>query len=293
MTRLVHAIAGNMNTTFLQNNIYTAIYDIYARAADFHPNLLASAPRSEIARWTDLLVPVEAIDLGWSSGDFGLALKTLALACFPSVENRPAIRSWVRSTLSDGADLHGTQLQAMRRNAQENLGAVIWPVMPPPADPQAVFRGRPTSGEWKPHRANVAFMHRLFSLAEQHGVTVFWLLPPSTPTWLERRTQIGAEQIYEQLARAMLAKHPNLVMIDGRYAGYGASSFYDLKHLHVEGATELTEGLAEVLGRYLSRASSSVPGLWVALPKFRGIPRAPGVEDLDQSKLAVIAAKRR
>jgi len=89
----------------------------------------------------------------------------------------------------------------------------------------------------------------------------------------------------------MLSAHSNLVIIDGRFAGYGASSFYDLTHLHAEGATELTAGLAGVLEPYLSGTAATGQPSWASLPAFRGLPRDRGLEDFDQSKLAVSAGR--
>lgn len=260
-----------------------------AVVVDFHPNLLSAAPGSELQYWSDLLDLGEAIDLGWNSGDPRLTLRTLALAAFPSVKNREAIRSWVASALRGGADENMLLARALERNLRENRGALVWPVRPPPADPGATFRRKPDLGKWTPHRANVAYMHRLFSLAERSGVTVFWLLPPCSPTWQARRQEIGAETTYEGLARGMLSAHRNLVIVDGRFAGYGTSSFYDLTHLHAEGATELTAGLAGVLEPYLSATPTTRQATWASLPPFRGLPRDRGLEDFDQSKLAVSA----
>ena len=257
---------------------------------DFQPNLLSSAPVSSGPYWPELVDARDAIDLGWHARDTRLLLRTVALGLFPALRNRDAIRAAILSGLRGEVSTDGRLCQALDRNFRQNLGARVSPVKSPPADPAEFFRNLPDRGRWKPHRANVAYVHRLFALAEKSGVTVFWLLPPTSPAWQARRKSIGAEAIYETFARSVLKAHRNVVVVDGRHAGYGPSSFYDLTHLHVEGATELSAGLGETIERYLASSPPSgrlTGDSWTALPAHRRMPRDEGLEDLDQSRLAV------
>ena len=260
-----------------------------AVVVDFHPNLLATAPRSSAPYWSDLVDARDAIDLGWNARDPDLFVRTVVFGLLPSLKNRDTIRADLSSAWRGGTPEGRGTCRALARNFRENLGARVSPVTPPPADPEAYFRTLSDRGRWKPNPVNVAYMRRFFALAERSGVLVFWLLPPTSPAWQGRREKLGADASYEALARALQAGYRNVVVVDGRFAGYGASAFHDLTHLHVVGATELSESLATSLSPYLAPAPP-VTATWAALPRFRGLPRGRLPEDLDQSRIAVVEA---
>jgi len=254
---------------------------------DFHPNLLSSAPRSSGLYWPELLGVGGVWELGWVAHDPGLALRTVGLGMSPSLRHRDAIREAIAAAVR-GEEGDGRRLcRALARNFRVNLGAWVAPVTPPPADPEGLLLGLPDRGAWKPHRANLAFMHRLFDRAGRLGIPVVWLVPPTSPTWLARRRVIGAEATYDRLARSMLAEHANLVVVDGRPAGYGASAFHDLTHLHADAASAFSADLADAIAPVVA-ARRVVGPRWIELPKYEGGgARGSAVEDLDQSRLAV------
>ena len=183
---------------------------------DFHSNLLSSAPRSSLPYWADLLDLRKALDLWRETGDTETFAAIAALRLVPSVKDRRAIRSEIVAAFRGEESEDRRLCRALDRNLGQNRGARPSPVKPPPTNPEAYFATGPSHGRWKPNRANVAYMNRLFRLASDSGITVFWLLPPSSPAWRTRRAAIGADEPLTRLARQMHARHPNLVVVDGR-----------------------------------------------------------------------------
>jgi hypothetical protein len=254
---------------------------------DFHPNLMAASPRSSVPYWSELLRLGELLDLGWTTGDTRLVFQTIALAVLPSVRSREAIREAIFAAVQDRENPGRSLNQALARNFGQNLGARVSPVTPPPANPEALLWGLPDHGHWKPNLANLLYMHRFFALAQKAGVRVVWLWPPTSPTWQARRAQIGADGDYERIARAMQATYPGLIVVDGRTAGYAASAFHDLTHLHVEGASEFTAALADWLAPVLAGKPAN-PGAWVSLARYRADAPVRLAEDVEQSRIALI-----
>jgi hypothetical protein len=86
----------------------------------------------------------------------------------------------------------------------------------------------------------------------------------------------------------LLARYPDLVVVDGRSSGYPEGAFGDAFHLNRRGALAYTGGLAEIVERALAEPSR-VSG-WVALPAYREMSTTVQVEDLDESRRAVLRA---
>jgi hypothetical protein len=74
----------------------------------------------------------------------------------------------------------------------------------------------------------------------------------------------------------MQARHPGLVVVDGRSSGYSHTRFIDPGHLNEHGAIALSAELADVLGR--DRGGSR----WVALPPYRDHATSARVVRFDQ-----------
>jgi hypothetical protein len=256
-----------------------------AVVVDFHPNLLSSAPRSSGLLWGELLGPVEALDLALHARDPNLFARTLLAGLLPSFRLRDGVRGSVVAALRGEGWMERALCRALGRNFEANQGARVEPVRAPPPNLDALLWNLPDRGRWKPHRANVAFMHRLFTLAERAGAEVVWLWPPATAPWQARRAAIGGDAAYEALARTLLAGHKNVTLVDGRASGYDLSAFKDLTHLHAGGASALSAGLAEVMAERLGRNPAGPR--WVALPRYQRTAPDPAVEDLDTSRLAL------
>jgi len=257
-----------------------------AVVVDFHPNLLAAAPRSNGLAWAEALDWLELVELGWHSKDVSLVVKNGLARVLPSTRLRTGIRESVLASFRGEAWAERLICRAIERNCRLNRGGWASAVTPSLQDPAFLCSEPPGNRVWKPHRANVAYMRKLFAFAESRGVAVFWIFPPTSPAWQARRVALGADEAYARLARSMQAEFRNLVVVDGRSSGYGASAFRDLTHLHARGAAEFSAALGDVIGASLARRPQERPR-WVALPEFRNRPADPALEDLEQSKTAI------
>ena len=259
---------------------------------DFHPNLLAVAPRST-ETWGDLLTLRESADLLWNSGDLPLFARTSLLRAFPSYRHRSQTRAAILAALR-GQVVHAKRYNDLLRQAYERSGAaLLLPIQDQVRGPESASNAGQHRSAWKPHRCNATYVRRLLQLAEDNGITVAWLLPPTSPEWLARRRAMNAEAPHEAYVRAMSEKFPSIVVIDGRDAEYPSTAFKDLTHLHVGGASELSLGLAAILPRFLrvdgSRESESPR--WLKLPRYQGQPLDPGLEVFDELELALKPAR--
>jgi hypothetical protein len=138
---------------------------------------------------------------------------------------------------------------------------------------------------------NQAALHQLCDLAGRHGITVAWLLPPTRPDWHARRVSIGVVATVDRFVAEVLARHPNLVVLDARDSNFPAEVFRDPTHLDGLGAVALSESIAEALQPILDGPpKKSSPGL-VALRPFEPPAGPIPLEDLARS--AELSTRRR
>ena len=256
---------------------------------DFHPNLLAIAPRST-EYWADLLSVPELADLCWQASDPALFAKTALHQMFPSYRHRTQVRAAVIASFRGEAGYAKRFNDLLRINYQRNGGARLMPVQDQVVtiDPQFKFESHHRA--WSPHRTNVVYVRRLLKLAEASEIVVAWLLPPTSPDWLNRRRSMNAEAPHDAFVKAIQSEFPSLVVIDGREAGYPNSAFRDLTHLHAQGASELSLGLASLLNPLLKK---SPPGIhrsshqWLRPPSYQGSPIDPDLVIFDETQVAL------
>lgn len=270
------------STDFLLRRALAAGVRPEAVIVDFHPNLLAAAPRFNTLVWPDLLTLGESIELAIHARDPNLFTAILLSRLLPSHKDRDGIRTWITSMLSGIPDPERAENIAMLRNWRVNAGAHIAPAV---ASPMADTWSRgavPEHGRWFPHRANAAFLRHFLDLCADHQIRVFWLLPPTTPDWTDRRRRLGITADFERYIRGLMARYPNLNVIDGRDAGYTATVFRDSTHLHRHGAAILSHDLAGVLKQALDHPSTD--HRWLPLPPFRMRSEDLALEDIKQSQ---------
>src|SRR5262249_2287317 len=151
-------------------------------------------------------------------------------------------------------------LSALKRNWYSNRGAWVLPKGPPVPDSSiglARLRFNP---------ATVAYIERIFRLADEHGIRVFWLLPPNLPSFQADLDRLGLDAQHPQFVRRLQSRHQNVIVIDGRHSGYDNRVFMDIIHMTREGGTAMSLDVADILERYLR---GQVPGpRWVDLPAY-------------------------
>ena len=160
------------------------------------------------------------------------------------------------------------------------------PSVPPPADVMTPRPGaRPCAGDWRCDPVNETYVRRFLDLAARHRITVYWLLTPYSPGTQPYEELSGNESLYLDFIRSVQPRYPDLVVIDGRHAGFGHSAFLDGGHLHRDGAARLSIGLADLLNRPDLKTGSR----WVPLPAYPEPPADFQVEDISHTYQALKA----
>ncbi|MBX6312139.1 MAG: hypothetical protein IRY99_04355 [Isosphaeraceae bacterium] len=254
---------------------------------NFKANMIAGDLRTNRRNLAELLDLRDCLALAWAYRDATFFATTALARALPSYRTRDEVRSAILTTLRNKPDDPRRVALPFVRNWVVNQGAMVGTVHPGyrgtvmPQE-ESIFFTTP----WRRDAVNVAYLRRFLRLAEQHRIAVYWLIPPIAPDAQARREQLGLDAEFSRFVAAVQARHPNVTVIDGRHAGYEASSFVDSGHLSPSGAAAFSTAVAEVLR---GGAGASARSRWIKLPPFRPITIA--LEDLDQSRRVVEQAK--
>jgi hypothetical protein len=257
---------------------------------DFEPHLLTNGCAYNADCWSLLLNVRECLDLAWTLGDARLFGSLMASKVFPSYASRTQIRANVLKAFEGNHDWLFYHTGMYIRNWAVNRGAQVMPVNP-------AFQGtiEASHGAFFPRTFGAdamtsIYMRRFLGLAASRGIPVYWLLPPIAPAGQALRDSSGLDAAHTEIVRGVKAEYPNVVVIDGRRAGYPHTVFNDPFHLNCEGATAFTSEIAGLLSETI--ADSSAQSTWLDLPRHVGPAEYP-LEDVQESHLAQAAQAER
>jgi len=241
--------------------------------------------------WPELLGVREAAELAWSGRDASFFGTILVRSFLPSFNVRRELRSGLGQLVRKGDTTAWRQQRAQARNWQLNRGTLV--MAPKPTNPTKITPDRMAEPweEWSPDPVTSEYLRKFFALASGAGIRVFWVIPPTSPEHEGLRVKTGQHAYYTKLAEDLRAEFPGMVVIDGRAPGYGRGVFIDDSHLDRVGAVAFTSDVAEAVARGMAPGGETER--WVALPPFRERPVPGLVEDMDESRLAMGAAKGR
>lgn len=250
-----------------------------------HSNLWA-----QVRQWPEILDARESLELAWTMRDarlFGVLASSLAL---PSSRARFEIRASILSALRGRSSSSLLTVAAVRRNWRINGGAHVMAEITDSAQPTIAQLHGPEAAhllrKWGFDRFGESYAQRLMDLTARYGIAVLWLFPPVGPETLEYRDRTGLTDYFNRLARSIQARYSHVVVIDGRDSGYPPRAFSDLYHLNARGALAYSHSLARIIEQHLADPSN-LPR-WVALPAYREVEADVPIEDIDQSRLAII-----
>jgi hypothetical protein len=262
------AVSGSQATTsyFLLKRVLDAGSRPEAIVVDFNPPLLRVGPRHILTRWGATL---------------GRALTSL--------RNKTSIRANVMDALAGRPSINPSWNGMAIRNWEKNAGAQLMVG-------SGAVRGLTDDAvrklregyypEWKCHPANAEGIDRFLSLASENNIRVFWLLAPLIPALHEEIGRSGIDAQHEEFARSWQAKYPDLVVLDARRKVTELDAFWDPQHLSIVGASAFSRSLGDVLRRSIG---GKLDGRWVSLPEVKIGPLPPGIENIEESRLAVEA----
>jgi hypothetical protein len=235
--------------------------------------------------WQEHVNLREYLDLAALARNGPFCLTTLVGRILPSLRGRLQIQSNVLATLRGEHDQIGAVNRILWRNWSVNRGANIAAADAHPGDQDGRdIEHRLHPGAFFVDRTNAAGLEWIMQLAEEEGISIFWLLPPLSRDLQARRDQSGSEAKYEQLVRSYQERYPRvLTVLDARRGDYAASLFADQTHLNGAGAVFLSRAVANAIKPALASLSLCETSSWLTLDlptDHRVVP----MEDLDQSR---------
>ena len=264
-----------------------------AVVVNFNPPLLRIGPRHNITRWGALLKPFEAAQLAWWARDAALFGEVTLGRVLPSLRGKAALRADIKDALAGRSSINPINNPMGLRNWDKNDGAQLMVGSAaaknlPDAEIQRLREGY--YPEWKCDPANAEGVDHFLALASKHRIRVFWLLTPLVPALHDKIGQSGIDAQHEAFLRGWQAKYPDLVILDARKKVAEIDAFWDPQHLSVVGASAFSKTLGDVLRRTIA---GKLDQNWVALPDVKIGPIPPGIEDIEQSRIASEAARLR
>ena len=100
---------------------------------------------------------------------------------------------------------------------------------------------------WQAGAEHARYIDRLIDLAREHDAAVAWVMPPVGLTLRREWDALGLSDRYARFAASFQARHPNLVILDGRSDPVTDAELLDPLHLNARGAAAFTARVAEAL----------------------------------------------
>lgn len=255
-----------------------------AIVVDFFPKLLAEDPKFNEENYPFLATLRDGLDYALTRRDPTEFARFAVRAALPSARSHDSLRFALTSALNPQPGSVKFEIQKSIRNWKLNRGAEVTPCRPGVVDDLATWE-KGYFPEFRVDPTNQVYLERLVDLAARFQTPVFWLLPPYQPELQARCERSGFDRAHEDFVRRMLARHPNLRVLDARHSGFPPEFFFDLHHLGREGAAVLSSDLGhEVLA---ALGESKTPTRWRNLPPFRMRLSPVPIEHVDESRLAL------
>lgn len=252
-----------------------------AIVVDFDAAHLAIGPLELIRQWPEMLTLRDCLDLATTMKDASLFGELAMAKLLPSLRTRHEIRAAIYAAYKRRRERPRYEILVHLRNWSLNRGAQVVPKRTRPPSEVDLARRLPPLPAWECDPTNAAYVERFLGLAESRGLPVYWLIAPCKGWVQSERERIGYEQPYNVYVKGLVDRHPNLVVLDARHSGYPERVFDDITHLDREGAVALSASVGDAL-----RARPG-PGRWVELPPYRDRPSNGGIEDVEQSRIAL------
>ncbi len=264
-----------------------------ALVVDAKPNILATRHEWLIRHYSHVADFRGRVGLSRTCGDSSLFAMVTFARVLPSYRDRTSIRAAILASLQGRFTSPRERIAGRWRNLALNRGGLVFPKNPAVADevgPDEQMVYYPPS--WIADPASRVYMNRFLALAAARNIPVFWIVPPISPKPQARREALGLDAAFTRFVAAAQARHKNVVVVDGRHAGYHPTLFVDQSHLDREGATTFSVDLGDLIARHLDPARSPADGSrWVDLPAYRDVPLGIPLEDINESQVAATTAR--
>jgi hypothetical protein len=231
---------------------------------DFAALMLRDPDPPKLLNYAELGTVRDCLDLAWTARDPNFFASASLGKLLASYRWRFEIRKSMRAALDGGSS-------SLRRAVSDHLKLWDREAGANPIDAARVRYPQEDTlidgvcpADWACEPVDRAYLERFLALAESRGVAVYWLIPPFAPEVHERRASRGTDVAYARFVRSVAGRHPGVVVLDARGAGYDNTAHIDHLHLNRRGAAVLSGDLAAVL-------SGGPDGRgWIDLPAFAG-----------------------
>ena len=258
------------------------------------PQLWGSYYRSWASGWAELLEPAEALQLARDDDDLGFFGLYLVHHLVPSARFRDDIRAAILGWVAGyPTDTLAPWPEVLERHYRRNRGGFVFPVLRTEDAPELFPDGELPAFESSlcyrtgpfARPTNLVYLDRIITLAASRGITVFFVIPPFHPGVLAVRERLGLEAQYVTLIKRVCDRYGNVVVVDGRHAGFDDDVFIDSCHMNIRGASAFSHALAETMAMWLD----GPPGgdRWRLLPAYAEPSARLAVEDLHESQFTV------
>jgi hypothetical protein len=260
--------------------------------------MLLEDPFANPRIWPELLSVAACAELAWEGREADFFTRMALAKALPSFRARWEIRQSVLLALEDKLPEDSQVLPILWRNWKQNAGSEVLAdrIDPPGDDPRAreLEQTHYKPSTWPLNRVNHVFVERFLNRARDQRLPVFWLLPPYHPDVEARRTRYGFNGHYVAYLEALVARYPNLTVIDSRRAAYPPEALADMTHLGRTGAIAFSDALGRLVRDRLARKgeAADVRSRWIELPRYdaggaRALAMSSDVEDLLGSSRAL------
>jgi hypothetical protein len=236
-----------------------------------------------LRQWPELLGTAETANLAWNAGDARLFGAVTAARVLPSLRLRAEIRTLAANRRKLTSRFRHTSfvMTQFLRNRDVNGGALVLPPKDQHHDSELFRSG--FHGTFQVDPLSAAYLDRLLTLAAVNQVRVFWVMPPAAGPIQDACDRSGFENQRTAFIRDLQRRHPGLVVLDGRRAGYHRDVYSrDPLHLNETGAALFSAGIAQALmAEFVGRSEA-----WAMLPAYHP-EETPEIENFDESAVAV------
>lgn len=237
---------------------------------------------NENRHWKSLLSVRECLDLSITCRDPEFFARTLIGRLLPTMRSRDLMVVAIRLALEGKPNRQAWKNAKFKRNRTLNQGGLVLAREPSyDGGIENLKKEVMFSRTWFHRPEETVYVRRFLRLAAEHRVPVIWILPPNTPRIQETRDQIGLNSRYDGFIERLQRHYPDLFVVDARRSGYGHSLFVDAVHLDRQGATVLSQDVAELLRPIIEGAMPT--SRWSVVPTYREPARMIALEDVDQS----------
>lgn len=253
-----------------------------AVVVEFMPRLLEVEPDFRARGWADLLTTREALDLARTCSDPDTFAAIALSKLLPSIHQRHDLRAYVCERLratwwNKRFPLMLVTWHAKRNQGAEVLGNVDSISSPEPGVPlHRIVYPLP----WRCVAINELYLHKFLALAQAHAIPVYWLVPAVLPEVQQAAERAGDDAEFGRFVASTANAHPNVVVLDGRYAEYQTSAFHDAVHLSARGNACLSVDVSDCLAAHLGGREPKPR--WMMLPRYRPAPEEAMLEDYER-----------